>query len=74
MSIFDEALKLVEIQWEELPFELPTPPHRGTWMRVVDTSLASPQDLAEPGEEVPVRQGVYRVGPRSVVVLRNGVG
>jgi isoamylase len=65
---------MMNAYWEGLPFELPMPPHRGNWLRVVDTSLASPHDLVEPGDEVPVGQGVYRVGPRAVVVLMGGAG
>jgi isoamylase len=63
---------ILNAYWQELPFELPTPPHEGTWLRVVDTHLEAPHDLAEPGEETLVQQGIYRVGPRSVVVLMNG--
>jgi glycogen operon protein len=41
----------------------------GDWLRVVDTSLDSPQDIVEPGEEQPLASLDYEVGPRSVVVL-----
>jgi glycogen operon protein len=41
----------------------------GAWWRVVDTSLASPDDIAEPGDEVAVNSSRYDVAPRSVVVL-----
>ena len=58
--------------WEPLDFELPPPPHafRGErWRRVVDTSLASPDDI-RPLEEAPWVDGsIYRVGPRSVLAL-----
>ncbi len=60
---------ILNAYWEELPFELPVPPDRGTWLRVVDTSLKPPNDLAEPGAEIPLSRGIYRAGPRSVVVL-----
>ena len=65
---------MMNAYWEELSFELPIAPDKGDWLRVVDTGLAAPHDLAEPGEEVPVRQRAYRVGPRSVVVLKSGTG
>jgi glycogen operon protein len=55
--------------WEGLPFELPLLSHRRNWLRVVDTYLESPLDLAEPGEETLVSNGFYQVGPRSAVVL-----
>ncbi|NLI81765.1 MAG: glycogen-debranching protein [Deltaproteobacteria bacterium] len=42
---------------------------KGDWLRMVDTSLASPKDIMEPGEGVPVRSLQYSVKARSVVVL-----
>ncbi len=63
---------ILNAYWESLPFELPAPRHQRTWLRVVDTGLASPHDLAEPGAEVPVTTGVYHAGSRSVVVLLSG--
>jgi glycogen operon protein len=41
----------------------------GQWARVVDTSLASPLDIADPGTEPLVTHDVYQVAARSVVVL-----
>ncbi|HMP41354.1 MAG TPA: isoamylase [Roseiflexaceae bacterium] len=44
--------------------------HAGEWLRVVDTSLDSPDDIVEPGHE-PLLDGLeYTVHSRSVVVLR----
>jgi isoamylase len=60
---------ILNAYWEALPFELPTPPHRSIWLRVVDTSLDPPDDLATPGREVAVTRGCYPAGPRSAVVL-----
>lgn len=40
-----------------------------TWKRVLDTSLASPEDIAEPGHETRVNGLEYVVKARSVVVL-----
>jgi glycogen operon protein len=54
--------------WREpLRFELPprTPP----WRRLVDTSLPSPDDIAEPGADQPAVEGDYLVQARSAVVL-----
>jgi len=39
------------------------------WFRVVDTSLATPQDICEPTTEQRLHSLNYRVGPRSTVVL-----
>jgi glycogen operon protein len=41
----------------------------GEWMRVVDTSLAAPNDIVDPGQEVPVTSHYYTVQGRSAVVL-----
>jgi isoamylase len=59
--------------WEPLDFALPAPDPSGNdgtaWQRVLDTTLASPDDIRF-GEEAPVvATPTYRVGPRSVVVL-----
>ncbi|MDF2973382.1 MAG: hypothetical protein K0R61_3832, partial [Microvirga sp.] len=40
-----------------------------TWKRVVDTSLASPQDITKVGDEALLSNSSYVVGARSVVVL-----
>ena len=39
------------------------------WLRLVDTSLASPLDIAEAGRETPLASLDYEAGGRSVVVL-----
>jgi glycogen operon protein len=44
----------------------------GDWVRVVDTGLASPQDIAAPGKEYPVESLDYKVEARSIVVLARG--
>ena len=62
---------MINAYWEELPFVV----QEGTekeWRRVVDTSLASPDDFAEPG--VPLQSLKYVVAPRSVVVLIRNIG
>jgi glycogen operon protein len=43
--------------------------HAGPWMRVVDTSLPSPDDIVEDEGRVAVNGGRYLVRARSVVVL-----
>jgi glycogen operon protein len=48
---------------------LSTPPSGHRWLRVIDTSLASPDDIREPNDEVPVLSANYRVESRSSVVL-----
>lgn len=52
--------------WEPLDFVMPD----GTgWYRVVDTSMPSPHDIAEPGSGEPVTTERCRVAPRTVVAL-----
>lgn len=40
------------------------------WFRVVDTSMESPSDIAEAGDEIRVEAADYAVAARSVVLLR----
>jgi glycogen operon protein len=40
-----------------------------SWRRVVDTSLPSPEDIAEAGGETELHDLRYTVGPRSIVIL-----
>jgi isoamylase len=54
--------------WWDGEFELPVVQGRH-WCRAIDTSLPSPDDIAEAGHEVPIPAGTYRVEQRSVVVL-----
>ena len=61
----------VNSYWEALDFELPPTggkPGSG-WYRFMDTSLASPNDIADPGLEVLVTESKYRVGARSIIML-----
>ncbi len=59
---------MLNMYWEGLEFELPTVPGR-TWYRVVDTSIASPMDIVEPGQEMMVTGNTYFVSDRSTVIL-----
>jgi isoamylase len=55
---------------EMLEFELPTAPRGSTgWLRIVDTSLASPQDFCVRAEATVIDASSYLVQPHSVVVL-----
>jgi isoamylase len=58
--------------WRPLQFELP--PLSGedpTWSRMVDTSLLSPEDIAQVGEGSKVTGSRYVVGARSIVMLHH---
>ncbi len=62
---------MISAYWEPLTFTLQEG-QPGDWKRVIDTGRESPDDLNEPGTEVPVRSRSYVVAPRSVVVLMRG--
>ena len=59
---------MINAWWEPLTF-LIQEGQAGTWRRVLDTSLPSPDDVAEPGQEPLVKSEEYELGPRSVAVL-----
>lgn len=67
---FDEGDLYVMINAHDQPLKFHVPEGNAKdWQRVVDTSLASPQDIADPGKESKLNSLDYEVGPRSVVVL-----
>ena len=55
--------------WEALEFELPPLKLGDSWHRIVDTSLAAPDDIAEPATSQKIYEDRYLVSPRSSVVL-----
>jgi isoamylase len=65
----DDLYVLINAYWKDLTFTTQEG-QAGEWLRVVDTSLPSPDDLAEPGQEMRLDSLQYPVGARSVVVLR----
>ncbi|KAB2905735.1 MAG: glycogen debranching protein GlgX [Anaerolineae bacterium] len=60
---------IVNSYWESLEFELPELPRGWYWLRLVDTTLPSPEDICEPGGEIPVTTSTYWAGARSIVIL-----
>ncbi len=62
---------IANFYWEPLDFALPPPPRRSTsnWRRVLDTSLSAPDDFCPLAEAPPLPDTVYRVQPRTVVLL-----
>ncbi|MBN1640565.1 MAG: glycogen debranching protein GlgX [Anaerolineae bacterium] len=66
----DEVIHvLFNAYWDDLQFELPPRPPDRPWRRFVDTSLPSPADIAEPGQEPPLHATAYTACARSVVIL-----
>ena len=64
----DDLHVILNMFWESVDFELPSVPGR-RWVRAVDTTLPSPDDILDPGDELPVESSIYHAGERSVVVL-----
>ena len=65
----DDLHFIAHAHWEDAEFELPDIGKR-EWFRLVDTALPSPQDIAEEGQEFPLRsQDSYPVKARSVVIF-----
>jgi isoamylase len=57
---------MINAHWEDADFAIQ---ESYGWKRVIDTSLCSPQDILDPGNEEPIGDLRYRVKARSVVVL-----
>lgn len=69
-AIDDFIYVAMNMYWEGLWFELPQLPRRYKWRVFINTGMPSPEDIHEPGFEIPPRrQKEFLVGPRSVVVL-----
>jgi glycogen operon protein len=61
---------MMNMYWEPLDMAVPIIPGR-RWARVVDTSLPSPSDIADPGTEMAFSGPSYSVNGRSIVILVN---
>jgi glycogen operon protein len=61
---------MMNMFWDGLDMDIPGVKGR-QWTRAIDTSLVPPDDISDPGKEVPVEDPSYRVNGRSVVVLVN---
>jgi glycogen operon protein len=59
---------ILNMDHNDQDFEIPSIPDR-KWEVAIDTALASPDDIADPGKEKPHTGTTYRATGRSVVVL-----
>ncbi|WP_348268746.1 glycogen debranching protein GlgX [Edaphobacter paludis] len=61
----------INAYWKPLEFELPpvTNEPNGGWLRLIDTSLPSPDDIVEERNGIRVDGTSYAVNPRSIVIL-----
>jgi isoamylase len=62
----DDIYVMINAYWQELKFQIQEGASQD-WLRIVDTGLPSPDDFSEHG--LPLQQSIYRVAPRSIVVL-----
>lgn len=69
----DDLYVMINAWWEPQTFEIQEGA-ANAWRRVIDTSLDSPSDFLEPGNESPVPALQYRVPGRAVVVLVRPAG
>lgn len=61
---------IANAHWKSFRFMMPKLSRNRKWYRVIDTTLKSPFDISNPGEEEAIERHLsYRVGPRSVVVF-----
>jgi hypothetical protein len=69
----EELLWLGHLRAAWMPLEFALPPvtlsSNAGWLRVIDTSLPSPEDILEGATEVPIASSRYIVNPRSIVML-----
>jgi glycogen operon protein len=66
----------INAYWEPLVFALP-PVADGAnegWLRFMDTSLPTPDDIAEGAKGSRVGGSSYRVNPRSIIMLHSDCG
>lgn len=64
----DDLYVMINTWWKALDFRIQIG-KKADWLRVIDTSLPSPEDIKLPGKEVALNSLAYKVAPRSVVVL-----
>jgi isoamylase len=72
-SIASSQVRYIAINayWKPLEFALPPATLRSNagWLRIIDTSLPSPEDILACANGVPVATSRYVVNPRSIVML-----
>jgi len=68
LSQDDDLHVMLNMAEDGIDFEIP-PLEGRRWLKVIDTALPSPMDIAEPGKETVVPCSRYHVSKHSVVVL-----
>jgi glycogen operon protein len=60
---------MINMDYQDLKFEMFPEQNGRKWFRFIDTSLNSPEDIADDGDEELINSGDYQVKSYSVVVL-----
>ncbi len=70
-ALVDDVLFVaMNMYWETLEYDLPTPPEGIRWCVFANTAEHPPADICRPGQEQPLSdQGKLHLGERSVVIL-----
>jgi glycogen operon protein len=59
----------MNMHWEALPIRPPNPAEGARWRVAINTSMPSPDDIFEPGEEPLVHDTTVIAASRSIIVL-----
>jgi glycogen operon protein len=65
----EHAHIMINAYWDAINFELPPRRFDGHWHRIVDTSLPSPEDFADPAIPLDNNHKSYTVKGRSIAIL-----
>jgi isoamylase len=59
----------MNMHWGALPFRPPRPTAGTPWKVAINTSMPSPEDIFDPGEEPILHGNEVIAAPRSIIVL-----
>jgi glycogen operon protein len=59
----------MNMYWDAIPFRVPQSTGANPWKVAINTSMPSPQDIFDPGDQPDLGGDTIIVGPRSVIVL-----
>jgi glycogen operon protein len=66
----DDVYVGFNMYWDALPFQLPRPRQGADWRIVVNTGMASPEDICDTSEALPLgNPNEIIIGSRSIVIL-----
>jgi glycogen operon protein len=65
----DDIYVAINMYWDGLPFQVPTPSEGKSWKVAINTSMQSPEDIFDSGGGPRVDSSEVIVGGRSILVL-----